>query len=202
MSLATQTPAAQILPESAQLTLSLQFLLSVHAPSAQSRVITSCWIQLPRHWKFCVAESAPQFCAISSLTPQESYQYKWPLSHFLEKLGVQSAPPESLATHWPEALQNSSAEQEPQFTVPPQLSFQTPHSLPSDEHVAGTHEETHWPEALQVWPEEQVPQFNVPPQLSFQTPHSLPSDKHVAGTHEETHWPEALQVCPEAQAPQ
>jgi hypothetical protein len=147
-------------------------------------------------------ESAPQFCAISSLAPQESYQYKWPLAHFLEKLGVQSAPPESSATHWPEALQNSSAKQKPQFTVPPQLSFQTPHSLPSDEHVAGTHEETHWPEALQNSSVKQEPQFNVPPQLSFQTPHSLPSEEHVAGTHEETHWPETLQVCPEAQAPQ
>jgi len=120
----------------------------------------------------------------------------------LEKLGVQSAPPESLATHWPEAVQDSSARQEPQFTVPPQLSFQTPHSLPSEEHVAGTHEETHWPEALQNSSAEQEPQFTVPPQLSFQTPHSLLSDKHVAGTHEETHWPEALQVWPEAQAPQ
>jgi len=86
--------------------------------------------------------------------------------------------------------------------VPPQLSLQTPHSLPSDEHVAGTHEATHWPEALQNSSAEQEPQFTVPPQLSLQTPHSLPNDKHVAGVHEATHWPLALQVCPEAQVPQ
>jgi hypothetical protein len=102
--------------------------------------------------------------------PQESYQYKWPLSHFLEKFGVQSV----LATHWPEAMQDSLAKQEPQFTAPPQLSFQTPHNLLSDEHVAGTHEETHWPEALQVCPEAQVPQKSQPPHWSETMPHCFP----------------------------
>jgi hypothetical protein len=127
--------------------------------------------------------------------PQESYQYKWPLSHFLEKFGVQLVLPESLATHWPETLQDSLARQEPQFTVPPQLLFQTPHNLPSDEHVAGTHEETHWPEALQVWPEAQAPQEPLQPS----EPQTLPEQ---LGVHDATHWPEALQVWPEAQAPQ
>jgi len=160
MSLATQTPSTQIFPNGSQSVVLFQVLLSVHAPLAQSLTITSCWTQLPAHRKFCVAELAPQFCAISPRLPQESYQYKWPLSHFWEDFNVQS---ESLATHWPETLQNSSAKQEPQFTVPPQLSFQTPHSLPSDEHVAGTHEETHWPEALQTCPEAQAPQSSQPP---------------------------------------
>jgi len=79
------------------------------------------------------------------------------------------------ATHWPEALQNSSAKQEPQFTVPPQLSFQTPQLLPSDAHVAGAHEAAHWPEALQVWPEGQAPQ--EPPQPS--APQTLPEQLGV-----------------------